>query len=451
MKKSLPQFLKLLSILGFGLLLYPLFFLSIFLFGEINLTHSLYALVWGLILVFLGFGTSAAVNKLNLKGVFKNLSAIVLGVSSAALTVFLFGGYGFVTAILVGMIGAAVFWVSCRLYYREYADILPTMMILAFACINLAAIVVLYSIKEVPDHALDLLAPCFLAVLFIYALVRNQANIDQMMQRRRHNLEHLPKKIRYYNSILLIVLSVVILLLFLFRDSIAGAVSWLGKELLRLLLMIAGGIMRLVSMLFPQQTFEGTITGGELGFAGEEGASGPSFPVELIAILCIVLILFFFRKAIAEKIRLLFQKIKQLLSKTLTLRKAEHKSEYYEDYVHTLTQAERKQLQEKNDTGNGIRKWRKAYRQYQKTALPSERLTKGYQLFVSWLSLKGVDTLPGDTTWEILQKGKGICPYVEGEELTKVYNLFLYRGDEVASEKIALLDSFLKELSVSLK
>ncbi|MBS7176881.1 MAG: hypothetical protein KH056_12025, partial [Clostridiales bacterium] len=189
MKKSLPQFLKLLSILGFGLLLYPLFFLSIFLFGEINLTHSLYALVWGLILVFLGFGTSAAVNKLNLKGVFKNLSAIVLGVSSAALTVFLFGGYGFVTAILVGMIGAAVFWVSCRLYYREYADILPTMMILAFACINLAAIVVLYSIKEVPDHALDLLAPCFLAVLFIYALVRNQANIDQMMQRRRHNLE----------------------------------------------------------------------------------------------------------------------------------------------------------------------------------------------------------------------------------------------------------------------
>ena len=119
--------------------------------------------------------------------------------------------------------------------------------------------------------------------------------------------------------------------------------------------------------------------------------------------------------------------------------------------MHTLTQAERKQLQEKNDTGNGIRKWRKAYRQYQKTALPSERLTKGYQLFVSWLSLKGVDTLPGDTTWEILQKGKGICPYVEGEELTKVYNLFLYRGDEVASEKIALLDSFLKELSVSLK
>ena len=449
MKNPLPVVLKYLSIFACFLLPYPLFTLAIYLFTRSSVGLTL----WGVLAMeangFLGCMISLVLNrpKNPIAPVIKNITVIAAGILAGIVTGMIFSYSGIISMVLFFVFSAVCFFCGSRLYYNHYAEILKTMLVLGFAFANLLSLLLIFCLTEKESSATRFLAPLFLLVLLIYALVRNQSNIDQLMERRRHKMEHLPKKIRYYNSILLGIMCLVTLIFFLAKDQIADGIGWIGRELIRLIILVIGAITTLLSSLLGFQKAGTSVP--ELGdgqFPTAESGAASDFPVGIVLLIIIIVLLILFRKPIINKLREIGGKLAALLKKSGVLQRTEIHSEYYEDYVHTLTDEERGMENGKKDDIDHIRKWKKLYRKYLRVHEPEKRCEMGYRLFLDWLILQHIDIAPHDTTWDILQKGKQHFELLDGMDITEIYNLFLYREDIVSPQQIESLDLFLKQL-----
>ena len=448
MKLSLTAFLKGLALCGCMLLYFPVLALLLCLLRPDSSVWLCLLLQLAVLLAgWCGFGVSFLLNRTGWPGVWKNVTAILAGVLAAALCGGIFAFAGVWPAILAAafcMAGCA--WAE-RLYYRSYDDLLGIVLILAAAAVNLLVLIALWAMTDAYAQFSGGISFCYLLTVLIYALVRNQSNIDQLMERRRHKLEHLPKRIRYYNALLLGILCLVILLLFLFRQPLAKGIAWAGRELLRLVFLLIGGILGAIGRLFPSSEEEYSAPSSQLPFLpGTEEGEAASFPAEIVLLLILLLLLFLLRKRILAGLKWLAGKLSGLLHKSRLLQQDHIQSEYYEDHVQSLSEAERAGQEKPETWAELLRQWKRLYRKYWRLSDPGERFSAGYGLLLGWLRLNEVAVSPSDTTLDILQKGEAQFTSFGGSAATEAYNLFLYREDTPDAGQLEQLDAFVRHL-----
>ena len=299
-----------------------------------------------------------------------------------------------------------------------------------------------------PYDAGALIWPFFIEAVAC-AVAQNQGNIDFMMQRRKHDLRHLPRRIRWYSlsvtgGVLVLILAVVLL-----RPQI----TWLFGEILGVVKVILRYILMAVLWLAGLGGDGNDEVGGQEGSSGGmEGlgdASAQANPwwdyimyTVLIALGCFLL--WTYRRYIIRAIRDFFRRIANFIRDKLFAVPAVQKlaeavagkSEYYTDETETLAPEEYRELREEVFR---LRDWRRKVKRLNGEPASPERYRKGYGLGVEWLQWKGVGIVPADTPADILDKAKKVLPPESWGEVTEFYELVRYGEQDApaaAQEKL---------------
>lgn len=453
--------MKLIAVAGSYLLLYPAAALyAVLMDGEQGTNSLVYWAVFlavGAVSYAIAYGLQRLEQKNKCSTHLKNglylgmiLLALVLGIVFSP-------GSGFFRRILTGIFMEISTQCSISLLSKDYKEFANGRAVTIGAGVNVAVVLMLWMLRRTWgwEFRSDYFAYFYLAMLLCYLLLRNQANLDYMLERRRHKLEHLPQKVRWYNMFLALVLFLVVALGFCFRSQLADGIRWLGS------LVLAGirGIARFFSWLaslFPQQ--EQSASGmeqGEMDLSGllsDETKQG--LPTEFYLFLMLaaaVAVIVWKRREILDLLRRLAAKAAGLLQRWLNRTGVSHEqdrvNEYYSDRELELSSEEIRAMGHRRDS-DSWRRWKQAYRRYCRQPAGEKKFREGYRLCLRWLKLKGEPILPSDTTLEILQKGETLTENTNCRQITQVYNQFRYREDPLGREDFQQLDQLLEHLAV---
>ncbi|MDD6034151.1 MAG: hypothetical protein PUC47_11880, partial [Oscillospiraceae bacterium] len=100
---------------------------------------------------------------------------------------------------LLATLGGSVFCILYASRHTEelYAELLPRSLLGIGLGTGAFAMVVFWGLKA--EYSMNALIWPFVIEAVICAIVQNQGNIDYMMQRRKHDLSHLPRRVRWYS------------------------------------------------------------------------------------------------------------------------------------------------------------------------------------------------------------------------------------------------------------
>ncbi|MGI5958880.1 MAG: hypothetical protein ACOX60_05640 [Massiliimalia sp.] len=455
MPSKFQKMLKIMAVISSYLFLYPIAaLLCVFLDGY----HGKNSIFYWLIFVLVG-GVSYGIGYLlqyleqqnKCSAYVKN--GLYLGMAIAA---FLggfchYGSGNVLKRILMGIFVA--FSTEWSLYavsreYKEFADGKP---ILLGSGINVAVLLFLWVYRRTWGGSFEssYFAYFYLAMILCYVVIRNQANLDYMLERRRHKLEHLPQKVRWYNMVLVLVVFIVVVLGFCFRGELAKGLRWLGG-------LVLGGIRGIIQFiqwlgsLFPDSEGE-SMASGEVDFSGlTEGETRSGLPAEFylfLMLIAVLVVIIWKRRQIGAFLRRLFLRVMELvrswMGRTGISRQRSGESEYYRDWEQELSQEEIQATAHDRDQ-DSWKRWKRSYRRYCRMELIPQRFRTGYHLLVRWINLQGGQVLPSDTTLEILQKEQNLTKNTNCTQITEKYNLFRYREDDLSSEDYRQMDELLE-------
>ncbi|MBQ4051380.1 MAG: DUF4129 domain-containing protein [Oscillospiraceae bacterium] len=340
---------------------------------------------------------------------------------------------------LLGMIFCGLY--AIRTADKAYAEILPRFMLaIALGCGFLAVLFTL-SLGASYDPAL-LIWPFFLEAV-ICAVAQNQGNIDFMMQRRKHDLSHLPRRVRLYSLFVTGVILVLLLAVVVFRSQI----TWLFGQLLEVLKVLAKGLILFILWLMGlgdagnEEVGSDPPGGGQMeGFMEPGAGASPWWDYIMYTILAVVAVflLVAYRRDIVRAFRDGWRRIKGYIKDKLyavpVVQKiaeiVESKSEYYTDEIEIMTIEET----EHSEDVFRYRDWKKKVRRSAAEAPSRERYRKGYALGLQWLQWKGVNIAPADTPAEILGKAKSVLSAESWGAVTEFYELVRYGEQDAPAE-----------------
>ena len=446
-----PLFLALkgLSCLFVLLYFYPFFFLVNSVLSPedgvfVSLLETGSLLLPGGVGLLLGYGLA----KTKFSTVKKNLVRFCVALPVAAAT---FAAFYALRTVWIGLAAAilagAAYWVGYTLAFAPYGQILSGKRYIFLIGLYAAAILVAWLLK-LPTGAQGYTG-LLLAGTAVYLAQANQSNIDWLMQRRRHPLSQLPEKIRRYNLLLVGGVFLALLALFLLKDWVIFLLGGAGELLRR-------GFVFLLSLLQgdaqepPPQEEEPSAPGGNEQLPLEPGEANPVVQAVLsLAIAALFLFLvFYYRKELASLFRGIYRNLRdfvfRLLHREHAFQRVDASSEYYVDSEETLLPAEYQEP--KRRESNGMRQWRKDYKNYCRMPAGPGKLRQGYGLVLTWLSLHKLPLLPADTTLEILEKSAQAIPQKELEPPTATYNALRYGEREIPLESLSQIDAVLERL-----
>lgn len=371
------------------------------------------------------------------------MSNLVLLIPFAAAIVWTLCVFRFELVTLFGLAGMffSILHAS-RSVDKPYAEILPRIMLAISLGCGIAGIMFITAIGT--GYSAGMLIWPFFIEAVICAVAQNQGNIDFMMQRRKHDLSHLPKRVRWYSltvtgAILLLILAVVV-----FRPQI----TWLFGQILEVLKAFAKMFILFILWVLGL----GEAGSDEVGSdppAGDQmngffDADAPAYPwwdyimYGLVVVLG-AFVLWYYRRDIINGIRNTWRRFKAFVKDKLfsvpVMQKlaevVESKSEYYTDEIEILTVDE-------TDRDEGIfryRDWKKKVRRGAAEEPSAERYRKGYALGLQWFAWKGVQIAPADTPSEILRKAKSVLPSGSWGPVTEFYELVRYGEQDAPAEQ----------------
>lgn len=317
-------------------------------------------------------------------------------------TYFPFGASGIGAAFLCGSLAAE----------RQYGNILTNYSFGILTGADCLCVFLAWCLKWEISNAT--LAICYLLTAGVSALCRNQSGIDFLMQRRKHDLSHLPVKMRWYSLALTTGGFGLVLAGFLFRNQIAGGIHWF-------LNVLKEGISALLRYLTSGEGSKETPleSGGSSQLERlppyEEPGNGSLFWTIFgwLMLVGAIIGIYYYRREIAAFFRTIWLKLKTFLAKLFLHRgKAARSNELtgsYEDDVVSLPRIPAAPA-EKKQKPYDLRLWRKEYRAYQRLPEGSEKLRKGYRLILLCFLLKRIPLLPSDTPEEIFKKAESRVP-----------------------------------------
>lgn len=376
------------------------------------------------------------------------LPAAVIG-TAAALTfrLELYWLFGLIGGIFCTVLGY-------RNFQKPYGEFFTRYLLMVSVGVAAAAMLLLYAVKM--DYDPSLFIWNFFIQAVLCALSQNQGNIDYLMERRRHDLSHLPQKVRWYSlfltgGILLLALAVVLL-----RPQLArlfGAVLEAARQLIRWVLLAIIWFTGLFSSeeAAPIEEEAASTGGGGLPYAG--GTASPWWDYILLPLLAVVIafLLWTYRRDIFRFLRQLGRQIRDFFSRQLLRSPALQRlaradtSEYYTDQVDTLSP---ETWREGRPEGFRYREWKRRVKKFTALSPSPQKYRLGYRLGLEWLSWKGVDIHSADTPHEILQKAQGSFTPSQWEAVTGFYQLVRYREDPQAdAAALSQLTESLKQMA----
>ncbi len=362
------------------------------------------------------------------------VSALVFG-GAMALTL----SYGNSPFELLCLAPAVVaFIVADRHFYLNYRDILTSAWIGSIIIIPTIVTIVL-QLNDLETFTLPL-AIIFLVQLSTQLLVQGQGNIDFMMERRKHRLQHLPNSIRRYVFLLTGVVITILALVLLFRDQIAAAVSGLGSVLYALI----GLLLSLLPSIYSQEETAQETTTVQQGDMGLGGSENPySDLIDLISIIILVLVIvaliYRYRTQLLSLITGILLKIIAAITKLLspTPLATMFKSPESSYYVDSENRIDPNYLSGKGQKKQTFREWRKQYAKFLKMPPSVEKYRLGYRLTMERLMIEEVAIAPSDTPFEILKKAEKILPHEEWRGITDCYSRVRYsENDNISNEEL---------------
>ncbi len=329
----------------------------------------------------------------------------------------------FITCIIAYIAGS-------KQYYKQYD------CILGYAWITMGVIflTLLCAVLDLLNlnPPIDIVAVTMLVQLSTFLLIKGQANIDYMMQRRKHRFEHLPSNIRHYVFLLTSAVIAVLSATLIFRDDVAAAFNYILALLYRAINYIAS--------LFPASqeqeqlhSDEVSAVNGAMPPANENPYSEIIDVITFIILSAIIAILIYKnRHRILSALYTLFLKIAELFARLLRptpisklLRSPE--SSYYIDKENRLTPVSLHNSRKKMVT---IKEWKRLYSKFLKMPNSRGSYRQGYKLTLLWLTIRRAEFSDADTPLEILENVKLILPQQEWGEITEYYNRIRYNENE---------------------
>lgn len=454
MKKiTLHHILKMLSVVGALCCFYPILALA-YLLTTKRLPNG-ESLLW--LAAFVtggGFGFLLSLLFLRLEKRGKTTPALrklLCGMIGIGLWLLLWTCNGVSPFILRAVIGSLLlisFFLGTWFVFRDYRDILNELVMILAASANVAVIFLLWALQASADYSLEYdyngFVGVFLLVIILFLIMRNQGNIDYLMERRHHKLSHLPKRIRYYNMALLSGILAILIAVFCLRHQLTQLLLLVKDGLVSIAAAVWRFLMWLASLfasdeLAPAEPQEPEMPGG-MGDPVQDGMDWT-----FLFILILLAALFCFRKKIWRAFCSLVRKIRQVLlgffRRTGMERSAQEGSAYYYDRVEDLTS---KNLV-KESKRFGRRSFRKAYKAYQTMPRDESRLRFGYRLLMQWFPLAGVSLNTSDTTWDIFEKGSQKLSKEEFAQMTEHYNEVCYGGGVCLAAGLQEMDDLVRQ------
>ncbi len=336
------------------------------------------------------------------------------------------------------------------LYYKNYSSIITTKGVTAFTSLTICVILILF-IKQASFSALPL-SLFYFVFICIHFVTKNQGNIDYLMERRQHKLEHLPKPIRYYNLSLVSGLLLVILAGFLIRNPLGRAAAFVIDVVKTVVFYLIAGFVYLVNRMLTKVEIEQPEGGsqGNLGLFAPPDDSGGSISWEYIilaiALAAVIYLVIRNRRKILSHFVKFFIAFKAVLYRVFFKNKAlstvrDEQSSYYQDEVETIDRSEI--TPSKKMSGITMREYKRRLSDY--TSLPNNdaKLRVGYTLAVDWLKLNGITIQNTDTTLDIQSKNT-ILDKSKLETVTHLYNYVVFGEHSLDTTKLEGLTEMLK-------
>lgn len=336
-------------------------------------------------------------------------------------------------------VGAAALVTSYILVWKRsgkgYGEVLNQKMLTAYCVIAVIAVIAFWGMKVEYSRMSMVWGLFYLAG--VYALTQNQSNIDFMMARRKHRMEHLPGVVRKRSFVLtLIVVAVILVCVFL-----TPQIAWLFESLMRGIGMLLVGIIRFLWNLLPdsepsdyvEETPQGD-GGGMGGFGGaEDGSPWWNYIMWPLIITIAIWLIYTYRDSIMRWLITLVRTFKSkvkgaLFAKPGRARMGGDGEGDYEDEVVELSAAEVKE--ERRRDGFRLRDWKKALRSFRAMPDGSAKYREGYRLALQWLAWKKVPVEASDTPLAVLEKAKKLLPEKDWAAVTDWYNLIRYGEPE---------------------
>ena len=374
--------------------------------------------IWPYALLFLVLGFCVGLLNRFLRQKFKKLlwlrlsqaGCILLGIAVGLLGCRFLGGTG-LEYLFSGLLGGVWAFLGCLL------SLVPLQRFEFFLCAlaYLAAVVVL-SWRGFGYPITSYLIQ-FLLISAVFALELNFQNIDNLMQRRGHQMSHLPRRIRLFNLAAVLLAVGVLVLLVLFRrplmqgtGMVLGAVWGVIRFLLTPLRRWWNGLDDAGDPNFGQidPDWEGDPQDAFQQLVGPED-EGPAWDAQtqidvmiVIVSVLVVGLLIYFRRPIWEALRSFFRLLGDAISSLFHRLGAVRQfgldeSEYFTDEEVRLDESERLGYSEQ-------RAWKRDLKAYGKMAESREKYLAGWALTVQGLRLHGASIKLSDTPLEILDK-----------------------------------------------
>lgn len=453
---KLLRYLKWLATLAFFLVFYPILAWVNFIFVReftlpSGLTQLLAVILCGLLGYWAGWLFQNRLFQSN--HLLGNVVQYGLCFLPVAVVSLLFSGSVLWLAIPLGILCSVSYLLGTTLVAKNYSDILTKSLLFTYIGTTLLLLLVV-TLAQTDTVAIECntssLAAVFLVFLLVYGLVQNQGNIDYMMQRRKHRMEDLPKRIRYYNLFLVSLLLVLLVLGYVFRFQIAD-IFQAGFDLFK------AGLSKLVAWLTRNQSSPAPAVTDSLQanpqvnplFDKSQFLQRNSYHEYLWIAIFILLVgaIVYNRHSLVKLGQRIVQTVQRLLFQRQQIHQHVVTNEYYQDKETLLSP--QKAVGQKSRPFN-FKNWRKQYKNYLKMPPSSEKLRAGYRLILHWLSLKGFSPSPSATTLEIAEQAKTIISSDDYLPATFSYNKLRY-GQSTDLSGLLDMDRTLASLEEKIK
>ena len=453
-EKRRETLLKIISILTMFLSVYPL--TSIVRIALFNENKGFWDGLFYLIVIFSTFIAVRLIMQENYNGKDIILAYSFLIIPIIASIIYFFS-YGTLSTIFGAFITAILCFFTIRVYFKDYNYLISgSKMNVGIVMLILALIFSTY-LEEY-----KYLKNQFYIITFIYAffllIIKNQSNLDSIFSKRFDKSSGIPEKMRSYNIKKIIVLFLLIVGVFYFRDILIAGLQALVNLLgliLRVLWSFFSSIMEKLQQFLSVEEMDSTGT-PDINYFENEGNGGNSIFDTICNIIAILLVAYTVYKIATVLIgnvlipflintyRSLLEKIINFLAKTEC---KEEKTHYYTDRIERVIPT---YISKNNKKPKGIPNLNRALKNVEKIENPKDKVKYLYGFILKYMSAKGVKIKKSYSTGEIYEKAKEIdqldAPF---KDITLVYDRVKY-GDQMpnASQVDATKDNTLKSIEI---
>ena len=418
------KILKILAVISFGLVTFPFVLTNdVLAFENISALRILcYYACFGAIF---GIGYILGIKAGNRK------SRIIVGKIIGFLT---FGAGLFLLFLteeinIIFAVGASsVLWyfLGTRASRKHYADIFPAFMFgvyigVTFLCYLFYGAMCERELKEPVQSAVII---AFMVELCLAALLINQSGIYDKANRRRETRTMLPKGLSGYNAALVLGVTVIGSLFYIFSDEIIKLLTLIAKGFVNLFLFFMKGYSEF--MATEAVDYDNPMSGSYMTYESSDIWNLVFFAALITAIIV-------FRKKIFKVIKDILKQIYGFFTRETAMSEAE--PEFVDVFEEIGTTRRNRPL-----TYSGVMKL------YRAETDPVKKYRYGYSVLLRQLKYCSADIRYSDTVAVQQEKGREIC----GESLKTItdgYDKLRYDNAAVTAEQLDALDKMISDMN----